>query len=104
MNRSRLDPIRVLGAALGSEAQPKPYAPTLARFSRFDFVIPREAPSDFASRPLVFVGIIVPPQVMTAKQTNRPWAEGMATIPSDNKNRPDFAHALCAPPVSNLTP
>jgi hypothetical protein len=86
------------------KVNPKPYARTLARFSQFDFVIPGEVPSDFAGRPLLFVGIVVPQEVMTADQTNRPWVEGLAVIPLDNKNRPDFARAFCAPPVRDWTP
>ncbi len=82
------------------EIGPKPYARTLARLSRFDFVIPREVPSDFAGRPLLFVGIVVPHDVVgAAEQTNRPWVRGLAIIPLDNKNRPDFARAVCAPPI-----
>ena len=80
---------------------PKPYARTLARFSRFDFVIPREVPADFAGRPLLFIGIIVPHDAMDAdEQPNRQWVQGLAIIPLDNKNRPDFARAVCAPRIS----
>jgi len=81
------------------EIGPKPYARTLARLPRFDFVIPGEVPSNFAGRPLLFVGIVVPQEVMGGEQTNRPWVRGLAIIPLDNKNRPDFARAVCAPPI-----
>jgi hypothetical protein len=76
-----------------------PYARTLARPSRFDFMIPGEVPSDFAGRPLLFIGIVVPQEVMGGQQTNRPWVRGLAIIPLDNNNRPDFARAVCAPPI-----
>jgi hypothetical protein len=77
----------------------KPYARTLARLSRFDFVIPGEVPSDFAGRPLLFVGIVVSQEAMGGEQTNRPWVRGLAIIPLDNNNRPDYARAVCAPPI-----
>jgi 4-amino-4-deoxy-L-arabinose transferase-like glycosyltransferase len=77
----------------------KPYGRTLARLSRFDFVIPGEVPSDFAGRPLLFVGIVVPLEVMDGEQTNRPWVRGLAIIPMDNSNHPNYARAVCAPPI-----
>ena len=76
----------------------------LARLSRFDFVIPGEVPSDFACRPLLFVGIVLSAEGMAAEETNRPWVRGVAIIPLDSKNRPDFAGALCAPPICDLKP
>ena len=80
--------------------EPKPYARTTIRLSRFDFVIPKEVPSDFAGRPLLFVGIVVLPDVVGgAEQPNRPWVRGLAIIPLDNKDRLDFKRAVCAPPI-----
>jgi Dolichyl-phosphate-mannose-protein mannosyltransferase len=83
---------------------PKPYPRTLARLSRFDFVIPGEVPSDFSGRPLLLVGMVVPEEAMTTDQTNRMWVKGLAIIPIDNESRPDFAHAFCAPAISQLKP
>jgi 4-amino-4-deoxy-L-arabinose transferase-like glycosyltransferase len=83
---------------------PKPYARTLIRIPQFDFVIPGEVPSDFAGRPLLFVGSIVPPEVMTVEKSKRMWVRGLAIIPLDNKNRPDFARALCSPPTCDSKP
>jgi len=79
---------------------PKPYARTTVRLSRFDFVIPKEVPSDFAGRPLLFVGVVVPADVVGGvEQPDRPWVRGLAIIPLDKKNRLDFARAVCAPPT-----
>jgi hypothetical protein len=86
------------------QLKPKPYARTLARFSRFDFVIPGEVPSDFAGRTLLLVGVVVPEGAMSTEQTNRLWVQGLAIIPLDKNNRPDFAHALSAPPTGQLKP
>ena len=77
----------------------KPYARTLARLSRFDFVIPGEVPSDFAGRPLFFVGIVVSQEDIGGERTNRPWVRGLAIIPLDNNNRPIYARVVCTPPT-----
>ena len=83
--------------------RPKPYARTLARLSRFDFVIPGEVPAGFANRPLLFIGLVVPQEVMTTEPTDRSWVRGLAIIPLDINNRPDFTHAVCARPACDFT-
>ena len=87
------------GEFLWNVLKAKPYARTLARLSRFDFVIPGEVPSDFAGRPLLFVGIVVSQEDVGGEQTNRPWVRGLAIIPLENNNRPSYARAVCAPPT-----
>ena len=87
------------GESLWHVLKAKPYARTLARLARFDFVIPREVPSDFAGRPLLFVGIVVSQEDVGGEQTNQPWVRGLAIIPLDSNNRPRYTRAVCAPPT-----
>ena len=82
---------------------PKPYARTLVRLSRYDFVFAGEIPADFADRPLVFVGVVVPQEVEDREQAFRPLVRGLAIVPLDGNGRPDFAHAVCAPPACEFT-
>jgi 4-amino-4-deoxy-L-arabinose transferase-like glycosyltransferase len=83
-------PYRMLG--------PKPYARTLVRLSRYEFVLAEEIPADFADRPLVFIGVVVPQEVDDKEQALRPMARGLAIVPLGDNGRPDFTHAICAPP------
>ena len=46
----------------------KPVARTLVRLSRFEFLLAGEIPTDFADRPLVFIGIVVPQEVEDREQ------------------------------------
>ena len=87
------------GDSLWAVLKTKPYARTLARLSRFDFVIPREVPAGFAGRPLLFVGLVASPEDVGGEQTNRPWVRGLAIIPLDDNNRPNYARAVCAAPT-----
>jgi hypothetical protein len=77
----------------------KPYARTLVRLSRFEFIFTEEIPADFADRPLVFVGAVVPPEVDDREQSLGPLVRGLAIVPLGGNGRPDFAHAICAPPA-----
>jgi 4-amino-4-deoxy-L-arabinose transferase-like glycosyltransferase len=78
---------------------PKPYTRTLVIGPRFDFIIAGEIPSDFAARPLIFVGVVFPKDVTTKQQAERPQVQGLAIIPLSDRGRPDFAHAISAPPA-----
>ena len=88
------------GESLWAVLKTKPYGRTLARLPRFDFVIRGEVPADFAGRPLLFVGVVASQDDVGGEQTNRPWVRGLAIIPLDNDNRPDYASAVCAAPTS----
>jgi len=77
---------------------PKPYARTLIILSPFDFIIPGAVPSDFARRPLIFVGVVVPQEIKNRETAGRPQTRGLAIIPLNANGRPDFAHAVTAPP------
>ena len=77
----------------------KPYARTLVRLSRFEFVLAEEVPADFADRPLIFVGVVVPQEADDKEQALRPLVRGLAIVPLGGNGRPDFAHAICAPPA-----
>ena len=78
---------------------PKPYARTLVRLSRYEFVLAGEIPTDFADRPLVFIGVVVPQEVDDKEQALRPLVRGLAIVPLGDNGRPDFTHAICAPPA-----
>jgi Dolichyl-phosphate-mannose-protein mannosyltransferase len=78
---------------------PKPYGRTVVRLSRCDFVFAGEIPGDFADRPLVFVGAVGPQEGGGSEQAFRPFVRGLAIMPLDSHGRPDFAHAVCAPPA-----
>ena len=78
---------------------PKPYVRTLVRLSRYDFVFPGEIPADFASRPLAFIGVVVPQEVSDSGQAFRALVRGLAIVPLGGNGRPDFEHAVCAPPA-----
>jgi 4-amino-4-deoxy-L-arabinose transferase-like glycosyltransferase len=82
---------------------PKLYARTLVRLSRFEFIFAGEIPVDFADRPLVFVGVVVPQEVDDKEQALRPLVRGLAIVPLGDNGRPDFTHAVCAPPACELT-
>jgi hypothetical protein len=82
---------------------PKPYGRTLVRLSRCDFVFAGEIPGDFADRPLVFVGAVGPQEGGGSEQAFRPFVRGLAIMPLDSHGRPDFAHAVCAPPAREFT-
>ena len=60
-------PYRMLG--------PKPYARTLVRLSRFEFVFAGEIPADFADRPLVFIGVVVPQEIDDREQAFAPFGQ-----------------------------
>ena len=79
--------------------EPKPYARTLVRLSRYEFVFAEEIPTDFADRPLVFIGVVVPQEVEDKEQAFRPLVRGLAIVPLGDNGRPDFTHAVCAPPA-----
>jgi hypothetical protein len=83
--------------------KPKPYARTLVRLSRFEFVFAEEIPAAFADRPLVFIGVVVPQEVDDKEQALRPLVRGLAIVPLGDNGRPDFTHAVCAPPACELT-
>ena len=89
-------PYRMLG--------PKPVARTLVRLSRFEFVFAGEIPTDFADRPLVFIGVVVPQEVEDQEQALRPLVRGLAIVPLGGNGRPDFTHAVCAPPACGFAP
>jgi 4-amino-4-deoxy-L-arabinose transferase-like glycosyltransferase len=82
---------------------PKLYARTLVRLSRFEFIFAGEIPVDFADRPLVFAGVVVPQEVDDKEQALRPLVRGLAIVPLGDNGRPDFTHAVCAPPACELT-
>ena len=82
---------------------PKPYACTLVRLSRYDFVFAGKIPSEFADRPLAFMGVVVPQEVGDQEQAFRPLVRGLALVPIGGNRRPDFAHAVCAPPAFEST-
>src|SRR4029077_12997030 len=82
---------------------PKPYARTLIILSPFDFIIPGAVPSDFARRPLIFVGVVVPPEIKNRETAGRPQTRGLAIIPLNANGRPDFARAVTAPPTECLS-
>jgi 4-amino-4-deoxy-L-arabinose transferase-like glycosyltransferase len=88
-------PYRMLG--------PKPYVRTLVRLSRFEFIFTGEIPADFANRPLLFVGVVVPQEVDDREQSLRPLVSGLAIVPLGGNGRPDFVHAVCAPPACDFT-
>ena len=88
-------PYRMLG--------PKPYARTLVRLSRLEFFFAQEIPAAFANRPLVFIGVVVPQEVEDREQVLRPLVRGLAIVPLGDNGSPDFSHAICAPPASDLT-
>jgi 4-amino-4-deoxy-L-arabinose transferase-like glycosyltransferase len=77
---------------------PKPFARTLIRLSRYDFVFPGEVPANFANRPLAFIGV-VPQGVDASEQSLRPLIRGLAIVPVGDHGRPDFTRAICAPPA-----
>ena len=79
--------------------EPKPYARTLARLSRYEFVLAEEIPADFADRQLVFIGVVVPQEVDDKEQALRPLVRGLAIVPVGDNGRPDFTHAICTPPA-----
>ncbi len=79
--------------------RPEPYARTLVRLSRFEFVFAEEIPVDFANRPLVFIGVVVPQEIDDKEQALRPLVRGLAIVPLGSNGRPDFTHAICAPPA-----
>ena len=81
----------------------KPYARTLVRLSRYEFVLAEEIPADFADRPLVFIGVVVPQEIDDKEQALRPLIRGLAIVPLGDNGRPDFAHAICAPPACEFT-
>ena len=56
--------------------EPKPYARTLVRLSRYDFVFAEEIPADFADRPLVFIGVVVPQEVERQRTSLAPSGKG----------------------------
>ncbi len=72
------------------------YGRTLIILPKFDFTIPAKIPSDFSNRPLIFVGV-VSAEDPGGKQTQRPQVDGLAVVPLDNQQRPDFTRAICAP-------
>ena len=74
----------------------QPYARTLAIVPPFDFTIPGEIPPDFSTQPLIFVGV-VPSENRTGKPTPRLHVNGLAIIPFDSHQRPDFARTVRAP-------
>ena len=78
---------------------PKPYVRTLVRLSLYDFVFPGEIPADFANRPLAFIGVVVPQEVSDSGQAFRALVRGLAIVPLGGSGRPDFEHAVCAPPA-----
>jgi hypothetical protein len=82
---------------------PKPYVRTLVRLSRYDFVFAGEIPANFADRPLAFIGVVVPQEVGDREQAFRPLVRGLAIVPMGGNGRPDFAHAVCAPPACDFT-
>jgi hypothetical protein len=82
---------------------PKPYVRTLFRLSRYEFVFAGEIPADFAARPLAFIGVVVPQEVGDREQAFRPLVRGLAIVPMGGNGRPDFAHAVCAPPACDFT-
>jgi len=82
---------------------PKPYARTVVRLSRFEFFFAEEIPASFADRPLVFIGVVVPQEVEDPEQALRPLVRGLAIVPLGRNGRPDFAHAVCAPPACEFT-
>ena len=82
---------------------PKPYARTLVRLSRLEFFFAQEIPAAFANRPLVFIGVVVPQEVEDREQVLRPLVRGLAIVPLGDNGSPDFSHAICAPPASDLT-
>jgi hypothetical protein len=77
---------------------PKPYARTLIILAPFNFIIPGAIPSDFAGRPLIFVGVVAPPEIEDGKRAERLLTQGLAIIPINANGQPDFAHAVAAPP------
>ncbi len=89
-------PYRMLGS--------KPVARTLVRLSRFEFVFAGEIPTDFADRPLVFIGVVVPQEVEDREQALRPLVRGLAIVPLGADGRPDFTHAVCALPACGFAP
>jgi hypothetical protein len=82
---------------------PEHFARTLVRLSSFEFMFAGEIQSDFADKPLVFIGVVVPPEAGNHEPASRPMVRGLAIIPLDNHGRPDFTHAVCAPPTCNVT-
>jgi hypothetical protein len=74
----------------------QPYARTLVIVPPFDFIIPGEIPPDFSTQPLIFVGV-VPSEDRTGKRMPRLQVNGLAIIPFDSHQRPDFTRAVCAP-------
>ena len=79
--------------------EPKPYTRTLIRLSRYEFVLAEEIPADFADRPLVFIGVVVPQEIDDKEQALRPLVRGLAIVPLGDNGRPDFTHAVCTPPA-----
>lgn len=77
--------------------KPEPYSRTLVRLSRYEFVFAEEIPADFADRPLLFIGVVVPQEIDDKEQALRPLIRGLAIVPLGDNGRPDFAHAVCAP-------
>lgn len=77
---------------------PKPYARSLIRLSRFEFVFAGEIPAGFADRSHAFIGVVVPQEGGSRAQAGRSLVRGLAIVPMDGNGRPDFAHAVCAPP------
>jgi 4-amino-4-deoxy-L-arabinose transferase-like glycosyltransferase len=79
--------------------EPKPYARTLVRLSRYEFVLAEKIPAHFADRPLVFIGVVVPQEIADKEQALRPLVMGLAIVPLGDNGRPDLAHAVCARPA-----
>jgi 4-amino-4-deoxy-L-arabinose transferase-like glycosyltransferase len=75
----------------------QPYAQTLIIVSKFDFIIPGEIPANFTNRPLIFVGVVSALEDKDGKRMSRVQVDGLAIIPFDGQQRPDFANAVCAP-------
>jgi len=77
---------------------PRPYPRTLIILSPYDFIIPGTVPPDFACRPLIFVGVVIPQEIKSGETAGRPQTQGLAIIPLNARGRPDFAHAVATPP------
>ena len=80
----------------GRSADIRPYGRTLIILSEFDFNIAGELPEGFAQKPLILVG-----RPLTGAFANKLYArlqvDGLAVIPMDRLNRPDYKRAVCAP-------
>jgi hypothetical protein len=65
---------------------------------QFDFTIAGEIPSHFSRQPLIFVGTAASAKGETGQRLARLQVDGLALIPFDQHEQPDFARAVCAPP------